>query len=211
MTDKKIDSSSLLFFTASRMDHSKHNCLVVIMMSHGDENGKIYTYDSCIEVDTLWKTFASNRCSSLCGKPKFFFIQACRGSSPDFGCGQSLTDEEDEEKRWSRSETVVDCPQVVPIMSDILVMFSSADGFPSFRESFCGSWFIQGLFQEFTRQLLSGLDMEVIKILTAVNRYVAYSKVGYDPYGDSHGHKQIPVIMSMLTKTFVFNRDYFMD
>ncbi|XP_070494078.1 caspase-3-like [Chironomus tepperi] len=208
--DTHIDSTSEdineILKLASRDDYSKYNCLIVIMMSHGDENKCIYTKDGSIEVDSLWKYFTGDRCSSLCGKPKLFFLQACRGSSPDFG---ALIDEQ---KRFNKesSQSNVGAIQSIPIMADILVMFSSADGFPSFRELNYGSWFIEALCEELKAHLKNNTiqNIDLMWILTGVNRYVAFSKEAYDPNGDSHGHKQMPVIMSMLTKIFIFNKSH---
>jgi hypothetical protein len=46
-------------------------------MTHGDD-GVIYGIDKSIELDQLIQPFKQNR--TLAGKPKLFFIQACRGS-----------------------------------------------------------------------------------------------------------------------------------
>jgi len=178
------------------------------MMSHGDEDKKIFTRDGSIEVDSLWKFFTGDRCPTLCGKPKLFFIQACRGSTPDFG---ALIEEQ---KRFNKNQkesfqSSEGSTQSVPIMADILVMFSSADGFPSFRELNYGSWFIEALCEELKAHLKNRMqDVDLMWILTGINRYVAFSKEAYDPEGDAHGHKQMPVIMSMLTKIFIFNRSH---
>ena len=51
----------------------KHLYLVVIL-SHGNE-GILYGYDSAYPAHKIWEPFTADRCSSLIGKPKLFFIQ----------------------------------------------------------------------------------------------------------------------------------------
>lgn len=65
-------------FKAARADHSTADCFVCVILSHGDE-GTVYAVDKALELDALIQPFKQNR--TLAGKPKLFFIQACRGSS----------------------------------------------------------------------------------------------------------------------------------
>lgn len=65
-------------FKAARADHSTADCFVCVILSHGDE-GTVYAVDKAVELDALIQPFKQNR--TLAGKPKLFFVQACRGSS----------------------------------------------------------------------------------------------------------------------------------
>jgi caspase-like apoptosis-related cysteine protease len=58
-------------------DHSDADCLAIIVMTHGKENGLLVPRDSsvCYNVDMLWKPFTADKCPTLAGKPKLFFIQ----------------------------------------------------------------------------------------------------------------------------------------
>lgn len=56
------------------MDHSASDCLVIVVMSHGD-NGKLFARDREYPTRTLWKYFNAINCPTLAGKPKLFFIQ----------------------------------------------------------------------------------------------------------------------------------------
>lgn len=58
-------------------DHTDHSCLVVAVMSHGDE-GVIYAKDHSYKPEQLWTPFAGDKCATLVGKPKLFFIQVGR-------------------------------------------------------------------------------------------------------------------------------------
>ena len=45
----------------------------------------LYCRDKKLITEEIFGHFTPNRCPSLAGKPKFFFIQACQGESGDAG------------------------------------------------------------------------------------------------------------------------------
>jgi hypothetical protein len=61
-------------FTAAAEDHSAADCLLVAVMSHG-ETGYLHTRDTMYRTQELWKRFTGDKCPTLVGKPKLFFIQ----------------------------------------------------------------------------------------------------------------------------------------
>lgn len=64
---KKIDSAS--------------SCFVCCLMSHGSD-GAIYGADTAlVEISSIMDFFKESKCTALAGKPKLFFIQACRGQN----------------------------------------------------------------------------------------------------------------------------------
>lgn len=62
------------FIKAAAEDHTDADSLIVAAMSHG-ESGFLHTTDNVYPVDMLWTPFLGDRCPSLAGKPKLFFIQ----------------------------------------------------------------------------------------------------------------------------------------
>jgi caspase-like apoptosis-related cysteine protease len=58
-------------------DHSDADCIAVIVLTHGEADGLLVPRDSSIfyNVDMLWKPFTADKCPTLAGKPKLFFIQ----------------------------------------------------------------------------------------------------------------------------------------
>ncbi|NXJ76846.1 CASP3 protein, partial [Trogon melanurus] len=170
----------------SQEDHSKRCSFVCVLLSHGEE-GLIYGTDGPLELKALTSLFRGDKCKSLAGKPKLFFIQACRGTELDSGIE---TD--------SGSEEPV-C-QKIPVEADFLYAYSTAPGYYSWRNSAEGSWFIQSLckmLEEHARKL------ELMQILTRVNRKVAEYE-SCSTRQDFNAKKQIPCIVSMLTKEFYF-------
>lgn len=90
---------------------------------------------------------------------------------------------------------------VIPTLADLLVMYSTAEGYYSFRNPKDGSWFIQALCEE----LRENPHEDLMTILTGVNRRVAFAKQSHVPdNSDWDAMKQMPNIMSMLTKTMYF-------
>ncbi|NWH88343.1 CASP3 protein, partial [Aegithalos caudatus] len=167
-------------------DHSKRSSFVCVLLSHGDE-GLIYGTDGPLELKVLTSLFRGDRCRSLAGKPKLFFIQACRGTELDSGI----------ETDSGADETMC---QKIPVEADFLYAYSTAPGYYSWRNSAEGSWFIQSLctvLRDHAREL------ELMQILTRVNRRVAEYE-SCSTRQDFNAKKQIPCIVSMLTKEFYF-------
>ena len=76
----------------SKIDHKKYNCLLIAILTHGDQ-GVLYGTDSQpIPVESLTKLFHGDQCPSLVGKPKIFILQACRGGKQDQGVPYDTTD-----------------------------------------------------------------------------------------------------------------------
>ncbi|XP_050098187.1 caspase-like [Anopheles aquasalis] len=230
-------------------NHENTGCLVVVAMTHGHAD-KLEAYDDSYLTKQLWKFFVDD-CATLNGKPKLFFIQACRGNNHDSGVsvqnmekisgsepvkitkpleaiaaqdakaveepsskmtkidliGKSLEKQpstkpptiEDTKIHKIGSETEVETGDMVvsqtdsvpiirneatgyendlgllkiaiPASSDMLVMYSSTDGFPSWRNHEYGSCFIQTLCAELQA---NGDKKELLQMLTNVSRMVAY-------------------------------------
>jgi len=99
------------------MDHSEHDCLVVVVLSHG-ELGLLYAYDVAYKADSLWHYFTADRCQSLAGKPKLFFIQACQGDKLDPGINLKERTETDGLAQTFR----------IPTQADFLIAYSTVPG-----------------------------------------------------------------------------------
>lgn len=69
LCDKKV-----FWFAAACENHSDAACFACILLSHGKE-GLIYGTDGEMPIKTLTALFRGDKCQSLIGKPKLFFIQ----------------------------------------------------------------------------------------------------------------------------------------
>ncbi|BHF81356.1 hypothetical protein SprV_0702448600 [Sparganum proliferum] len=66
-------------------DHSTYDCFVTVIMAHGGV-GEIYGVDgSPFLLHEITAYFTADKCPTLAGKPKLFFIQACRGEEYQLG------------------------------------------------------------------------------------------------------------------------------
>ncbi|XP_039976019.1 caspase-3-like [Xiphias gladius] len=186
--DQTVEQMKELLSSVSKQDHSASASFACVLLSHGDE-GVIYGTDGFERLENLTKYFKGDNCRSLLGKPKFFIIQACRGSDLDDGTSLE-TDSQDEQ-----------ASERIPVEADFLYAFSTAPGYYSWRNTYTGSWFMQSLCEMLQRY--SG-EMELMQIMTRVNRKVALHFASSSSLPGFSGKKQIPCIVSMLTKDFYF-------
>lgn len=179
---------------AYQKDHLDADCFVCVLMSHGGENGAISAVDGDLDLDTLINPFKiTKKTKSLAGKPKLFFIQACRGTKyMEYIAGTDSMPYSDEVSK-------------IPIEADFLVVYSTVAGYKSLRNSQNGSWFIQSLCKLLDEEAKKSEDekLEIMRVLTAVNRKVAMMEPTTDDQ-ELSGKKQVPCIMSMLTKELYF-------
>lgn len=178
--------------TIARADHSDSDCLLIAILSHG-ELGFIYARDTHYKLDSIWNNFTANRCPTLAGKPKLFFIQACQGDRLDAGVTLTETD--------SGSDSL-SLAYKIPIHADFLIAYSTIPGFYSWRNTTKGSWFMQCLCTELERH---GRDYDILTLLTFVCQRVAIDFESNTPDNPiMHQQKQIPCVTTMLTRILRF-------
>ncbi len=69
-----------LFEEVKLRDHSAYDSFICCILTHG-ESGRVFGADSSsVLIETLTGELCAASCPSLKGKPKIFFIQACRGN-----------------------------------------------------------------------------------------------------------------------------------
>ncbi|GFO38322.1 caspase-3-like [Plakobranchus ocellatus] len=189
----KANDMKDLLYQAAKKDHTDSDCFACVILSHGEE-GYVFGTDNKISVDDLVLPFKGDRCTSLAGKPKLFFIQACRGQELDRGTtvADAIGDQEAEEEIVVRS---------IPTEADFLMAYSVVPGFFSWRNSARGSWFIQAIYDVFTEHWQ---DLDLLTMMTRVNKKVAYDFESNASEEYMRRKKQIPCITSMLTKDVFF-------
>lgn len=197
--DLKREEISRILQKVADMNHQNNDCIVVIVLSHG-ETGRLEARDGNYAVDEIWEPFLNSQ--SLIGKPKLFFIQACRGNWTDPGVTVMAKDS------LLTSGDMVDSlsqkPQhfQIPSMADLLVMYSTYEGYYAWRNKDRGSCFIQALCDEFDT---NGTKNDLFHLLTGVSRRVAFTFQSNVPNNiDMHAMKQMPSIVSMLTRNLYF-------
>uniref|UniRef100_A0A224YTZ3 Caspase n=1 Tax=Rhipicephalus zambeziensis TaxID=60191 RepID=A0A224YTZ3_9ACAR len=173
-----------------KQDYSNDDCFVCCFLTHGNSN-ILYGSDGKFPVDTVMEPFHSDVCPSLLGKPKLFFIQACRGDRIDSGT-KAVLDTAD-------SPTRIYC---IHTQADILTAYCSVPGFCSWHNKKQGSWFIEALCLVLRERAHSS---DLLSMLTVVCRRVALDYETYKPMKPKRHHKkQVPFISSTLTRLVFF-------
>ncbi|XP_041759781.2 caspase-3b isoform X1 [Coregonus clupeaformis] len=184
--DQTVQQIQRLLYSVSQDDHSQSASFVCVMLSHGDE-GVFYGTDGNVELKKLTGLFRGDHCKTLVGKPKLFFIQACRGS--DLDCGIET------------DSVAGESPERIPVEADFLYAYSTAPGYYSWRNTDTGSWFIQALCEMLHQY---GKQLDIMQIMTRVNHKVAHDFEASSNMPGFNAKKQIPCIVSMLTKDLYF-------
>ena len=142
-----------------------------------NRNGISGVDNETISVEEIVSYF--KECNGQLGKPKLFFIQACRNDS----------DIDDDSTGIDYKKSL--CP---PDSSDILVAYSTIEGESSFRDCHKGTWFIQTLIKQITTYAQYAHLMD---IMIVVNKDMAESEL-------PKGERQMPQQVSTLTKFVYF-------
>ncbi|KAB0791990.1 hypothetical protein PPYR_13951 [Photinus pyralis] len=171
----------------SSTDHSDRNCLIIIVLTHGEVNNVLQVEDGLMETSEFWTPFSNTSCLSFSSKPKFFVFQACKGN----------------QNSRSGELTVPVIPAGTyrtPLETDFLIAFAAVEGTRSYRHTLLGSWFIQELCRNFNAH---GRRDDVISLLLRITKCVAYNH--YHVAKDNGRKvivKQMPLLLSTLTKKF---------
>ena len=206
-TSKQLKETLTKF--ARLNDHGMADSVVVCLLSHGLE-GQIYGVDGVlVSIPDLLALFNGYAAPDLIGKPKMFFIQACRGS--DFDQGVEVTDggymsarEVPVAKPKKAAVLLASLPDTVepepepeslPAEADMLVAYSTVPGYVSWNNLAKGSWFVQAIADVFSDYAHTE---DVVSMLIRVNNKVAREFESYNR------KKQMPAPVIMLTKKVFF-------
>ncbi|XP_071106975.1 caspase-3-like [Haliotis cracherodii] len=201
------------WFTAvSQEDHSERDCLAVAITSHGEKYTQVdpRRYNVSVERDTilgsqgavyteeLVEKFSDDNCPSLRGKPRIFFLQACRGVMLDPGV--TVTEDMDVVDAMTEPEYII---SPAPCFKDFCIVYATPPGFYAFRRPTTGSWFVTGL-----RDVIENADLtkhNLLQLMTKVINHVARQFESHSPQLDIDGKKQSGCIYSMLIKDVYFS------
>lgn len=145
------DTNKMLsvFKELGKRDHSRFDCIVCCVLSHGVE-GSVYGVDgSTVKISDLTDLFNGLNCPSLVGKPKLFFIQACQGNSEQ----QAVFIESDSSAYSFHWTDAIKAKQGIPNSADFLLGMATVPFHVSFRDRTNGTWFIQSLCQNLVQMV----------------------------------------------------------
>ena len=180
-------------------DHSAHDCFVLCIMSHGLEGLFIGSDGETLPYETVFDIFSNSSCRTLRGKPKLIFIQACRGEDGQTGVVKDAPLLPDPRSLAVTTAGAADkelkskFKETIPDKSDMLVAYSTVNGYASYRDHDYGSRYVRCLVEVFKEK--AGHE-NVLDMLTMVNGRL--SKMG------AIGKKQIGQPDFTLTKKLFF-------
>lgn len=213
--DCSVQELKRVLSVVAKEDHSAAESFVLAMSSHGDEyihsqeskhhtrqirEDVVFCTDFYMTTRQLLQYFSDANCPSLKGKPRLFFLQACRGSQLDAGQQIKVTRSKEEmgadEVDGTVEKEVFVSP--TPCFKDCLIMYATPPGYYAFRRPTDGSWFVQALCSVFEK--CDG-SKSILQVLTSVIRLVAQEYISCTPAStETDRKKQTPCIYSMLTK-----------
>ncbi|XP_078493000.1 caspase-3-like [Ciona intestinalis] len=171
--------------------HESYDCFGCAILTHGDENNELYARDASMNITDFTNPFTADKCPTLAGKPKLFFVQACRGHKRDIAVPFTL----------SVAPTIEQAElKLIPSQADFLIASSTPEGYSSWRNKANGSWFIQALYLCIQRYP----TLEIMQIMTRVNRMVALHFGNTN--SESQMYKQIPSVCTRLTGELYFHK-----
>lgn len=165
-----------------KRDHKNCDSFVCCILSHGNE-GHVYGTDSVmVNLDDLAKKVDANNCPSLGGKPKLFFLQACRGKMKEDAI-RVATDAADilPQKRVATDSGVriaTDSDVEIPVMADFFFGHATPLGFVAWRDLDNGSWYVAELCKALCEM---STYASLADMMTRVNYEVgrSYENIGY--------------------------------
>lgn len=178
---------------------SVDSCIVIIM-SHGRDEKSFYTSDNLyITVNDVVERFSNKECPALKGKPKIFIFQYCRGSGPDVGVEATP-----QRVVYSRGlnvqtdsahfgEAVVHRD---PTFTDMYIVYSTVEGFVSFRHPNRGSWLMEAICHVFMN---NAHNSELESLMKMVSRRVR------ENYTDDGSKQVCEFVQRAFDRHFYFN------
>ncbi|XP_071507790.1 caspase-3-like [Diadema antillarum] len=125
-----------------------HTSVVVVLMSHGTDEGISGTDNEAVQMKEIKEVFSGRNCPQLNGKPKIFFIQACRGGKLTQLATDSAVEPVSQRVQMDYSPHLQADGRGYPENADMFICYATSEGYVSLRHPFNGSWFIQALCEE---------------------------------------------------------------
>uniref|UniRef100_H2YMP9 Caspase family p20 domain-containing protein n=1 Tax=Ciona savignyi TaxID=51511 RepID=H2YMP9_CIOSA len=198
----------------AKKDHSDHDCFACAILTHGGRDDMLYAADDKMELSHFTEPFQADKCKSLAGKPKLFFVQVTsricfyfRRNVPNHLLHTNiLADQLNKNILVGQvSADTLDAsnqsPEVrLPVQADFLISLATTAEHYAWRNEY-GSIFIQTLCSVLNKY---GHTLDLHKLLTRVNGMVAYNFESWSKSENMNHKKKIPTFTSRLTRDLYF-------
>ncbi|XP_076076070.1 caspase-3-like [Mytilus galloprovincialis] len=162
-------------------NHNNEDCFVCVILSHGRDGHIKSTLNEEVSLQAVMDHVKN--CRTLLGKPKLFFVQACRGNSTDHGITTDAEGDMNNAHIYKLSTH-----------TDVLVSYATVQDYVAYRNGRNGSIYIMILSELLCRE---GFTTKLTEILSKVTDMT--SKALADVC-------QVPWFTSTLTKSLLFTR-----
>ena len=149
-----------LMLEVANRNHQPYDSFVCFIMSHG-EDGIIHGAD-CSPVNLRDLSGIMKMCPPLMGKPKMFFIQACRGEEDGKAVSVDPEIQSDPANAAKRS--------TIPDDTDFFFGYATVSGKAAYRSRRHGSWFVTEICRLF---FLHAYTHTLTDIMTKVNESIS--------------------------------------
>ena len=193
-----------VFNEASEKQSRQYDCFVAIILTHGWKQNLLYGVDNgYVSLDNIISKFNNQNCKELIGKPKLFFIQACRGEQFDSGVNSSLLMNVADAVGFVDTDVETNkLPLTIPTWSDTVICFSTIDGYVSLRNTTTGSWFGDALIKVLCS---NACQTELHELLTLVNEKLMKRE------GSSMLKQSMEIVYRGWSKKLYFNPGHFLE
>ena len=174
---------------ATNIDHTHNDSFICCLMSHGDSDYVYGTDDKPVYLDSIQKDVIN--CKGLFGKPKIFFVQACRGGT--------LPDAHKVEVDDHNTPGKV----LLPEACDVFFGYATSPNTKACRFTDTGSWYITELCKAFRDFPLQDL-LTIVQI--AQHEVCTKDEYVYERREDkvTKSYKQSPQMVSTLVRKVYF-------
>ncbi|XP_046343953.1 caspase-3-like [Haliotis rufescens] len=180
---KSADMMMTAIRSVAEKDHSQYDCFVCFVLTHGAEHKLLGSDGKTIQLKEFISAVSDQHCASLKGKPKLFFIEACRTGDPFQDAIEFLSKPDDD----AEAELI-----------DYFVGYSTQRYKESYRNNESGNIFTQEFISAMNDM---GQREDLLGIMTEVNGYV-YKRGVYD--GEGVKRKQFPDMWNKLRRSLYF-------
>ena len=175
----------------SQINHTPYDAFVCCILTHGQLKAELAGTDmNFIQIQHILDMFTSDKCPSLAGKPKVFFIQACEGRHHQTTHSNIVRDDP------GSTGPAVELDHRVPKHADFLLGYATVSGCYAYRDTQQGSWFITSLVDALEKHKTE----DIMTILAIVNEKMSQLQAEFE--GEYCGQISAPV--TTLTKKLYF-------
>ena len=194
--DKKSQEMMEIMFEMGKRSHEMYDSFVCCILSHGT-GGHVYGTDGEeVSLHALAEKVDATCCRTLHGKPKLFFLQACRGELKEVAVnvttdsGESMPPHDPQPSTTFGAHPVAtDSDNEIPASADFFFGHATPLGYVAWRDEDHGSWYISELCRSLCEMYRYASLIDIMaKVCDRVASGERYKIIGYRASPESITH-----------------------